>query len=144
MSIGQPRPEDLVQADRLERRLATSNPEELAGLRWMANVLRKPVDHWRVDDTPRTSEYEDHQVLDELGDLHASDPRCDSPVLVPVRVVFHGDIRMEVGPYDLGAKEISVLRRAIASYDRIRFIERLHGVLEVQPSVSESGEVADE
>ena len=118
--IGEPRPEDLEQADWLERRAAlTVDPEELAGLRWVVGVLRSPVTHWPVEDAPRDSEYMRHEVLDELGDLRAYDPRTDSYVLLPVRVALKvGDPEVHIGPYDLGQKDISVLRRALASYER--------------------------
>lgn len=120
MTYRKPRPEDIEEADRLDRRAAlTPDRKEEAALRWLAGVLRNPVVQWPVEDAVRTSEEVHHEVLDELGDLHAYDPRTDSFVLLPVRVAFQGGLEVHIGPYDLGAKDISVLRRAIASYDRL-------------------------
>lgn len=122
MTIRKLRPEDNIEeADRLDRAaaLASTTPEEVRSLRALADLFRTPVSSWPVEDAPRTFKGDFSLPLDELGDLHAYDPRTDSYVLLPVRVGVHDDLGMQIGPYDLGRMDISVLRRAIASHDAL-------------------------
>ncbi|MCU1697344.1 MAG: hypothetical protein JWR34_3407 [Mycobacterium sp.] len=117
------RVEDVNEAAAYDLRAAhieTEDPEGASSLRWLANMLRAPTTHWPTIDCERSSEDEYHDVCDELGDLHAYDARDDSFVRFPVRVAMQGDPQIEIGPYDLRRKDISVLRRAIASYDRLK------------------------
>ena len=145
MTIRKPRPEDIEEADWLDRRAAlTQSPKEAQSLRELADWLRNPVSIWPVEDAPRSSGEVHYEVLDELGDLHAYDPRTDSFVLLPVRVALHDGLELHIGPYDLGPKDISVLRRAIVSYDRIRAAVRTQVLPDARPSVAAPGEVADE
>jgi len=117
---GKPRLEDLNEAAALDLRAALTPDAKKAGsLRWLANLLRNPVDHWPVEDSPRTSYDEWHGVVEEIGDLHVYRPAEDVFVRMPVRVAFQGDYQIEIGPLDLRAKDISVLRRAIVAYDRL-------------------------
>lgn len=87
-------------------------------MRWLADFLRRPID-WPVTDAERDvlGGIERH-VVDELGALHVFDHQDEDYHRVPVRTVINdGVARIEIGPYDLDRKDISVLRRAIAAYD---------------------------
>ena len=98
----------------------TEDPKEAATFRWIAGLIRKPVDYLPVHDADRNGEYADHRdVVEDVGYLLATDLRSDEIVRLPVRVTFQGGPQMEVGPYDLTQKDISVMRRAIEAYDRL-------------------------
>ena len=42
-----------------------------------------------------------HCVVDEIDDLHAYRPGDDTFVRMPMRVAFHSDYQIEIGPLDL-------------------------------------------
>ncbi|MBY0288620.1 MAG: hypothetical protein K2X52_15960 [Mycobacteriaceae bacterium] len=148
-SAGTPRLEDINEAAALDLKASrTPDAEEAEGLRWCANNLRNPITDWPVEDSPRTSYNEWHCVVEEIDDLHAYRPADDTMIRLPVRVAYQGDPQIEIGPLDLSMKDVSVLRRAIAAYDRL-VAERRQGkpmkVLYESPSIepNEDGSIVN-
>lgn len=69
-------------------------------------------------DTTRTDQC-NRAVLDHLGYVEPHIEETDGWCSMPVRLVFDqaAGLHLEVGPYDLDAADIDVMRRAIAAYD---------------------------
>ncbi|WP_343709726.1 hypothetical protein [Mycobacterium sp.] len=64
-------------------------------------------------------------VLDEFGFIEAFIGEIDDWASLPVRVTIADGVGLtfEVGPYDLNISDVSLLRRALDGYDRIRSTE---------------------
>lgn len=65
-------------------------------------------------------EYTDH-VIEEFGVIEALHDPTDEFHALPVRITYGTltDFEIQIGEYDLGAREIEVLRRALIAYYRI-------------------------
>jgi hypothetical protein len=65
-------------------------------------------------------EYTDH-VIEDFGVIEAHHEPTDEFRALPVRITYGSltDYQIELGEYDLGARQIDVLRRALVAYYRI-------------------------
>ena len=112
--------EDLAEADRLEAQAKqTDDPDEAAGLMLVVNRLRTLPDYPVLDD-PRseTAEFLGRDVIEEFGVITPYFPQDDSWRTLPVRLVYDGGggLQIELGPYNLGERELRVLYRAINAW----------------------------
>jgi hypothetical protein len=112
--------EDLAEADRLEvQAMQTDDPDEASGLTLLVNRLRTPP-NFAVLDHPRTEANEDlgRVVLEEFGVITPYFPQDDFCRTLPVRLVYDGvgGLQIELGPYNLGERELRVLHRAINAW----------------------------
>ena len=112
--------EDLAEADRLEAQAKqTDDPDEAAGLMLVVNRLRTPPDYPVLDD-PRseTAEFVGRDVIEEFGAITPYFPHDDFWRTLPVRLVYDGGggLQIELGPYNLGERELRVLYRAINAW----------------------------
>jgi hypothetical protein len=106
--------EDLAEANWLEARAKqTDNQEEAAGMMLMVNHLRTPSRYPVLDD-PRTKDL-GRDVIEEFGVITPYFPQDDSWRTLPVRLVHDqgGGLRIELGHFTLGMRELRVLDRAI-------------------------------
>jgi hypothetical protein len=112
--------EDLAEADRLQAHATQSDdPDEAAGLRLIADFLRTQP-NFAVLDHPRTEVNEDlgRVVLEEFGVITPYFPQDECWRTLPLRLVHDGGgaLQIELGPYNLGERELRVLYRAINAW----------------------------
>ena len=115
--------EDLAEADRLEAQAKqTDDPDEAAGLTLVVNHLRTPPDYPVLDD-PRseTAELLGRDVIEEFGVITRYFPQENFWRTLPVRLVHDGGggLQIELGPYNLGKRDLRVLGRAICEFRRL-------------------------
>lgn len=147
-SIIKPPDEDLAEVVRLEFKAERiDEAEEAAWLRVLAYLLRTPPNNPVLDD-PRTEDL-DGVVLEEFGVITPYTPEDHGCKTRPVRLThdFVGGLQIELGPYNLGERELRVLDRAIHLWLKSEIdSQRLHstGNLPNRSSEPEGSEESDQ
>jgi hypothetical protein len=105
--------------------MTTTTDEELLTIQDAAKSLNDQVVYPLIDaDRTESEEEVGRQVFHDFGEIEPYCPDTDFWCRVPIRLSHNqaaGEV-IEIGPFDLGKREIAVLKRAIDAWGSVEYM----------------------